>query len=295
MNPDAALHPLLKRQLKKIGIDDALGPPSAAIWQQFVARVSRAYAEADQERYLLERSLTISSREMQELYESLRASSETRIAVERDRLRTVISALGAGLCLLDPGGGLLFINPEGERLLGWLAADLTGKPLLDVIEVRDTASPFPALTTAALHKVLGAGQTYRNESGRFVRRDGGVLPVSYALNPIMENGVLAGTVLVFLDISVRKRAEMDLQRRLRETLLLNRVIAAGVSALEPNTVLRVACEELARAFHLPQAAVALLDADQTHLMVIAEYCAPGRPAALGTIIPVAGNQVTQFV
>jgi signal transduction histidine kinase/DNA-binding response OmpR family regulator len=75
------IHSLLKRQLKRIGILDEATPPSAEAWQQFLERVSRAYVEADQERYLLERSLAISSRETQELYENLRQSSESRIAV----------------------------------------------------------------------------------------------------------------------------------------------------------------------------------------------------------------------
>ncbi|MFC5300413.1 EAL domain-containing protein [Azospira restricta] len=62
------LNPLLLRQLKRLGIGDLDMPPDPAQWRQFVERVSRAYTEADQERYLLERSQDISSREMQELY-----------------------------------------------------------------------------------------------------------------------------------------------------------------------------------------------------------------------------------
>ncbi len=59
-------HSLVKRQLKKLGLDDTAAPGLAA-WQQFLERVSQAYAEADRDRYLLERSLAVSSQEMQEL------------------------------------------------------------------------------------------------------------------------------------------------------------------------------------------------------------------------------------
>ena len=68
-------HSLVKRQLKKLGLDDTVAP-SVAAWQQFLERVGQAYAEADRERYLLERSLTISSQEMQELYENLQKRTE---------------------------------------------------------------------------------------------------------------------------------------------------------------------------------------------------------------------------
>lgn len=73
------LHSLLKRQLKKGKLnEDEL--PTLAGWKDFLTRVSRSYTDSDQERYLVERSLTISSQEMQQVYEQLQAS-ETRYAL----------------------------------------------------------------------------------------------------------------------------------------------------------------------------------------------------------------------
>jgi len=63
-------HPLLERQLKRLGLG-ADAPPALADWQKLLDRIDRAYAEADQDRYLLERSLTISSQEMQDLTRQL--------------------------------------------------------------------------------------------------------------------------------------------------------------------------------------------------------------------------------
>ncbi|HYD78387.1 MAG TPA: EAL domain-containing protein [Paucimonas sp.] len=71
-------HFLLRRQLKKLGIDPESGPATAEQWARFLERVDRAYTEADNERYLLERSQEISSREMRELY--LHVEESQRIA-----------------------------------------------------------------------------------------------------------------------------------------------------------------------------------------------------------------------
>jgi signal transduction histidine kinase len=68
-------HRLVERQLKKLGLDWS-SPPSLEAWQQFLERVSQSYTEADRDRYLLERSLTISSSEMQEQATELRAANE---------------------------------------------------------------------------------------------------------------------------------------------------------------------------------------------------------------------------
>lgn len=73
------LHSLLKRQLKKSGVAENAAP-TIKQWQNFLDRINRAYNETDQERYLIERSLTMSSREMQQLYDRLQ-KSETRYAL----------------------------------------------------------------------------------------------------------------------------------------------------------------------------------------------------------------------
>ena len=51
------MHPLLKRQLKRIGLDEATVPTSLDGWQQLLERVSQSYLESDQGRELLERSI----------------------------------------------------------------------------------------------------------------------------------------------------------------------------------------------------------------------------------------------
>lgn len=73
------MHSLLKRLLKKNELSENEAP-GLETWQNFLQRVSRAFTDSDQERYLIERSLTISSQEMQEVYEQLQAS-ETRYAL----------------------------------------------------------------------------------------------------------------------------------------------------------------------------------------------------------------------
>ncbi len=106
----------------------------------------------------------------------------------------------------------------------------------------------------------------------------------------------------FLDVLARSdtvvqniRLAEQLERRYQELQSLHRVLREIALSLEPDDVLHTICAELAHAFDIPQAAVALLDERQTHLKVVAEYIAPGRPSALGAVIPLVGNEVTQEV
>ena len=66
------IHPLLRRQLKRMGLAQDLPPTDASAWSALLERVSRAYEEHEQEHYLLERSQELSSQEMSDLYATLR-------------------------------------------------------------------------------------------------------------------------------------------------------------------------------------------------------------------------------
>jgi diguanylate cyclase (GGDEF)-like protein/PAS domain S-box-containing protein len=69
-------HALLQRQLKKLRIDPSMPPSDDGQWEHFLERIGRAYTESDQERYLMERSQDIASRELQELYGRLEEAQQ---------------------------------------------------------------------------------------------------------------------------------------------------------------------------------------------------------------------------
>jgi diguanylate cyclase (GGDEF)-like protein len=77
--PALKIHPLLARQLRRVGLaPEALGTLHPKL-PALVEGIARAYAEAEQDRYLMERSQAIASREMGELYAELKAS-QARLA-----------------------------------------------------------------------------------------------------------------------------------------------------------------------------------------------------------------------
>jgi len=231
------MHPLLKRQLKRLALSENTPPSNAVAWQEFLDRISRSYTEADQERYLVERSLTLSSREMLQLYEHQRQETETRLATERDRLQAVISSLGAGLCILDPKGCLLSINPEAERLLGWKQTELLGQPLLQHIapDSKLSSVDFPSTFQDGLDCSSSATcdpQILKSSDDQFLCRNHQILAVSYVLNPILDHETLIGAVLIFLDITDRKRAQLEAERSLSLLQATFNATDAGIVALD---------------------------------------------------------------
>jgi signal transduction histidine kinase/ActR/RegA family two-component response regulator len=88
------VHRILEKQLRRLGAGIAT-PPTAAQWSELLDRISQAYVQHDKDRYLLERSLELSSAELRALNDELRAASACALAEERDRLRAAVQAADA--------------------------------------------------------------------------------------------------------------------------------------------------------------------------------------------------------
>lgn len=102
------MHPLLARQLKKLGIKGRSDLPDRDTWLRFLERVSRTYSETDQERYLLGRSLDLPPRQiLLDLASSAIKFSERgevviRVTIEEETdtetaLRFTVSDTGPGI------------------------------------------------------------------------------------------------------------------------------------------------------------------------------------------------------
>ena len=78
------LHNLLRRQLRRLGLAPGRLPALDA-WDTLLEQVSQSYGSADQDRYLLERSQDLSSREMRELTDALEHQRDTLESRVSDR------------------------------------------------------------------------------------------------------------------------------------------------------------------------------------------------------------------
>ncbi|MDH4251831.1 MAG: ATP-binding protein [Nitrospira sp.] len=241
------MHPLLARQLKRLDLDAQHPPPSLAAWSELLERIDRSYVEADQGHALLERSLALSSKEMQDLYAQLKQSSDTQLAQERNKLQAVVHSLGDGLCVVDSDWKIRMTNQQAEKLFSGTAQALCGRPVYQMISPGPEEYRDECLITDATFPPLESGEPYRTDDGLLVTADGQLVPISLVVTPMLSDSGVMGAVLVFRDISHQKQVERE---RLHTEGLLRR-IQTGLSELAKNAQvyggnLQEACQAVTR-------------------------------------------------
>jgi len=133
---------------------------------------------------------------------------------QREWLSTTVGSIGEGVIATDPNGSVLLLNKTAEHLTGWPASDARGRPIWEVFRVVDERTR-KSVDDPAL-KALREREMTRLESGALLlTRDDRELPVEHSGAPIIaSDGSLAGAVLVFRDVTERRRAAQ------RQTMLV---------------------------------------------------------------------------
>ncbi len=146
----------------------------------------------------------------------------------RQRYELILSAAGEGIYGLDLNGCTTFANQAAVDILGWHPDDILGTPLHDIHHHSyPDGSPYPR-ECCPIYAAFKDGDVHRVDDEVFWRADGSSIPVEYVSTPIVHNGEIKGAVVIFKDISERKKleSEKDLQlqeiKKLKEELELER-------------------------------------------------------------------------
>lgn len=155
-------------------------------------------------------------------------------ALENERLRkfneNLVRSVEAGILLERVDDTIQHVNPRLCAMVGYREEDLIGQPTSILLSPEMDA----LVERKAASRRLG-------EKGRYeaalLHRAGHEIPVLVSATPLFEEGVFAGTLTAFTDITQRKRTE-------RTLLALNAAAAAVRQAVEPQQVYETIGEEV---------------------------------------------------
>lgn len=170
----------------------------------------------------------------------------------RERIELIRNATGEGVYGLDSDGIINFVNSAAARMLGWKEYELLGKPMHELVHHSYLdGTPYPK-DECPIHLTCKYGQMHQIEEETFWRKDGANLWVRYTSSPITRDTQRLGAVVVFEDISERKRME---QIAYKETQFLNVLLSnleEGIVACNEEGILTL-FNNATRKFHgLPE-------------------------------------------
>lgn len=154
-----------------------------------------------------------------------------RVRLARDR-ELLLESTGLGIYGVDLEGRCTFINRAAAELLGYTSDEVVGEPMHTLIHHHHAdGSPYPREDCPILRAFM-LGQGIRLEDEVLWRREGTYVPVAYSSFPIIEEGITRGAVIVFTDITERKRLEEAQHLLARQAQLAAEEASARASELE---------------------------------------------------------------
>lgn len=137
---------------------------------------------------------------------------ECRLREQKQWLSTVLKSIGDGVIVNDINANVNFMNPVAESVTEWTQTDAVGQHLDDVINLYHADTFEPAVNPAV--SALETGTICHLEENIILRsKTGHHVPIEDSAAPIIdEKGTIKGSVMVFRDITERKKIDEQLIR-----------------------------------------------------------------------------------
>lgn len=133
-----------------------------------------------------------------------------QLHLQKEHLATILDSIGDGLITTGKSGEIHYMNPAAERLTGWSIRDARNRHIDDVyhVENEETGRRFENV----IARIFKERRTIQTENNTVLnRRDAVKLVVSNSGSPLLDSkGNLKGAVLVFNDITAKKKTENQL-------------------------------------------------------------------------------------
>lgn len=137
--------------------------------------------------------------------------SEEAIRESEERLHLLLNSTGEAIYGIDLSGNCTFCNPSCLRLLGYEdESQLLGRHMHDLIHhTRKDGTHYP-VEECCIYQAFRDGKGAHVDDEVFWRADSTSFETEYRSFPIIRDGNTVGSVVSFVDITIRKQAEREI-------------------------------------------------------------------------------------
>jgi PAS domain S-box-containing protein len=139
--------------------------------------------------------------------------TEKRIREREQWLSTTLGSIADAVITTDRAGCVTFLNAAAETLSGWTTGEALGLPYGEVFRIIDEATRAVPADRVAKSLAEGASGSFSNHT-LLLRRDNSEVHIEHSVAPIRHglHEEVGGSVIVFSDVSERKRLEEQLRQ-----------------------------------------------------------------------------------
>jgi len=166
--------------------------------------------------------------------------AETELAVLQNHNELVLSSAGEGICGFNCEGLVTFINPAAASMLAWPDQRLSDQTIHNILGREDPN----AEEYCPIHNIMQGKKRFQANDKLFWRQDGSTFPVDFVSTPIVEENKLQGVVVIFSDITERKKTEETLKLAHSEIEQLKNRLQAENSYLQEQVNLNHSFEDI---------------------------------------------------
>ncbi len=149
----------------------------------------------------------------QKLLNEEKRQAEENLRSTNELLQALINAAPLAIDILDTQGRVKLWSPAAERLFGWKADEIIGRPLPSIPEA------MKSRTHEQVDNEL-RGMTFFGLETHRMRKDGSLVDVQLWTSPLHDSdGEIIGSVGILADITERKKAEQQIQALNAELLI----------------------------------------------------------------------------
>ena len=211
--------------------------------------------------------------------------SRQQLTASENHLAAMLRSIGDGVIACDAAGRVVSLNHAAEKLTGWGTAEAEGLEIEGVYGVVDVVTREAG--ESKVRRVLAEGVGVEpGEDRLLVARGGEEHWVSGTCAPIRDaSGELTGAVMVFRDVTGKRRQEEAAVRRQRESEVL--VALALTPELADGEVYKLArrlTEVAARSLDVERVSVWLFDEDGRRLVNVDLYRASRGEHSAGEVL-----------
>ncbi len=142
---------------------------------------------------------------------NVRDASADAIYEQREWLRVTLESIGDAVITTGVDGKITFLNPVAQELTGWSTLEAKGTPLDQVFRIVNEETRLPVENPADRAFREGVVVGLANHT-LLIAKDGIERPIDDSAAPIRNAaGKVAGVVLVFRDITERRRQELEIK------------------------------------------------------------------------------------